>query len=241
MASGKHHRTVDRVVLALEMIARSPDGLTLKAVAEAQGAPKSSVQQLLSGLVATGYLDSDGTRYTLGPGPQLLSLMAGAPLPALRVPHEKLVALGGALNRSVYVGVRFGDSCISLDQVGLTHMWDFASWDRSRRPLLITAAGKVILAGLPDADLHSFLSSARKSEPHHVETFLAELPEIRATALAYNYGATYREVIAVATPLYDRQGAFVAAVCATDSKENLDGLTALGHRLKDGVAGWVLK
>lgn len=81
MVAGKHHRTVDRVVFALEIIARSSGGLTLKAVADALQAPMSSTQQLLSGLVATGYLDSDGKRYVLGPGPRILTLIAGVPPP----------------------------------------------------------------------------------------------------------------------------------------------------------------
>lgn len=239
MVVGKHHRTVDRVVSALEMIARSPDGLTLTSVAEALGAPKSSTQQLLSGLVATGYLDGDGKRYVLGPGPQLLCLMAGLPI-FPRVPHENLVALNAALNRSVYVGVRFGDSCISVDQVGLTNYWDFTSWDRSRRPLLTSAAGKILLAEMSDADLHGLLSQARREEPKNVATFLEELPEIKSTQLAYNIGRTDPEVIAVATPVYDSSGVFVAAVCATDRMENRDGLTDLGARLKEAVEAWVM-
>lgn len=128
--------------------------------------------------------------------------------------------LGRTLGGSVYVGVRFGDAWISLDQVGLTHISDVASWDDSRRPLLTTAAGKVILAGMPDRELDSFLTSARKSQPEHVQDFLDELPNIRSNKLAFNFGATYRHVAAVATPLYDAHGTFAAAVSATDSMGN---------------------
>lgn len=74
-----------------------------------------------------------------------------------------------------------------------------------------------------------------------MDAFLGELPEIRSKGLAFNVGKTGPEVIAVATPLYDDHDVFVAAVCATDRKENLHELAGLGKRLKDSVAKWILR
>jgi DNA-binding IclR family transcriptional regulator len=235
-----HHRTVDRVVGALELIARTPDGLGLKDVAEALDVPKSSIQQLLSGLLATGYLDERDKRYVLGPGPFLLAVMSSTDVEARKVSHEALEELTEVLGHNVYIGVRFGDSCVSLDQVGLSSMSEFLAWEHTRRPLLPTAAGKTILANFESRELHNFLNHARRSQPEQVERFLEELPEIRRTGLSYNLGATYPDVVAVATAVRGRHGDFVAAVCMRTTAEFVDDLPECGERMKDHVSRWKL-
>jgi DNA-binding IclR family transcriptional regulator len=72
-----HHRTVDRVAELLEAAVAHPEGATLTQLARWVDAPVSSVQKLVDGLVAVGYLDEAGRRYRLGPAPSVLSIRAG--------------------------------------------------------------------------------------------------------------------------------------------------------------------
>jgi DNA-binding IclR family transcriptional regulator len=235
-----HHRTVDRITRALEITARAHDGISLTDIAAELGAPKSSVQQLLSGLVATGYLKMRGRHYVLGPSAHLLSVMSGRRAQYSRIDHEDLVRLSQRVERSVYLGALFGDSCVSVDQVGLNSMADFAAWDYARRPLFSSASGKAILAHVSAADLRELAAAQSRVDQGVVDAFFSELSSIRASGLAYNLGSTYPDVFAVATPVHDSKGEFVAAATVVGSPDDRDTLSDLGQTLKAEVATWTL-
>jgi IclR family acetate operon transcriptional repressor len=235
--TSRHHRTVDRVVTILELVARSPKGLTLKELSSVLGAANSSIFQLTSGLVATGYLSEHAKIYTLGPGPLLLAHMSQ--IPAIqRVPHSYLIELNKESGLSVHLSVQLGDTSVTIDQVGLTSKTDFLAWDRVRRPLPTPAAGKIILANLPDADLHKILRSLQAEMPEDVETFLDELAGIRQKGLAFNLEKTISGVVSVATGVYDRSGSFVGAVSVSGPPDIKNRIDEIGFSLLKRVKSW---
>src|ERR671935_2575050 len=73
------HRTVDRIAAIQETVASRPEGISLTQLARRMDAPVSSIQKLVNGLVATGYLAEVGRRFVLGPAPYVLSVRAGRP------------------------------------------------------------------------------------------------------------------------------------------------------------------
>jgi DNA-binding IclR family transcriptional regulator len=233
----KHHRTVDRVTAILELVARSPHGLTLKQLATALEAPNSSILQLISGLVVRGYLSEDGKVYTLGPGAILLAHIARTP-PVQRVPHSYLTAIHEESGLSVHLSVRLGDSHVAIDQVGLASKLDFLAWDGIRRPLLKTASGKIILANLVDVELHRLLKEAQTDSPEDVETFLVELPAIRAKGLAFNLGQTEKDVFSVAAAARAKDGTFIGAVSLSGPPEIRGELDDIGELLLTRVNDW---
>jgi DNA-binding IclR family transcriptional regulator len=231
----RHHRTVDRVVAILEMVARNSRGMTLTAVSQTMGAPKSSVQELTNGLIAAGYLVERDGRLTLGSGPFVLSLM-GNRIAALGLRHEMLEELHRALGHSVMVGIGVGDSLVYIDQVGVHPALEFVARNHSRRSLYATASGKIILAEMPPREMDAFLMSAPVNEAADVQAFLKELPSIRATRLAYNMGATVPDAIAVATPMTDAKGAFIASVCVAVEPDLEGEIEQIGKDLRGAVA-----
>jgi DNA-binding IclR family transcriptional regulator len=231
----RHHRTVDRIVAICESVARAHRGMALADLAEQLEAPKSSIQELTNGLLATGYLVEHDRRFFLGPSPFVLSLM-GNPVAAREINHDDLVELSRRMATNVLVAIQVGDTYVHIDQVGdepAASSYDVRT--RQRRPLLATASGKTILANLSHSELDQTLLTASGGNRSAVHSFLAELPDIRRTGLAYNYGATVSNVYAAATGLYDRRGRFVAAVSVTVGPERADELPALGARLIDEV------
>ena len=143
-----HHRTVDRVAELLEASVARP-GATLSQLARAVGAPVSSVQKLVDGLVAAGYLDETDRRYRLGPAPSVLSARAGRRT-VETVRHADLVALGARVGLPVQLAVRVGDDAVWVDWAGADEAFDYALSSRVRRPLGESAAGRVLLAHLPE-------------------------------------------------------------------------------------------
>lgn len=83
--------------------------------------------------------------------------------------------------------------------------------------LYAIAAGKVLLAHLPEKEIDRYLSSSdRKPFTRHTITdpnkLRQQLDGIRAGAFGYNYEEFEDGVIGVAAPVYDRNGKVVAAL-----------------------------
>jgi DNA-binding IclR family transcriptional regulator len=233
----RHHRTVDRTVAIMEVASRASSGVSLAELSARLDAPKSSIQELTNGLLATGYLVERERRFLLGPGAFVLSLHT-AGLPLRQVKHEELERAQERVGHSLFVGARVGDDQVFVDQAGEDVLMDFVSSTHPRRPLLTTATGKVILAYIPSGERNEFLRRMDHEQPEVVAAFLEELAEIRATQLAFNYASTVPGRYAVATPLIDPEGSFLAAICAVGGSELADALPEVGERLRDAVGAW---
>ena len=154
------HRTVDRVTGILETVSLSPRGVTLAELANALDAAKSSVQELTNGLLARGYLVEEDGRFHLGPGPFILAARANT-LAALSVDHRFVVELNKVLGCNVLVGVRVGDAIVFVDHVGQESPGlTYVARTHARRPLYTSAAGKTLLANLPDEEMYRLLDLA---------------------------------------------------------------------------------
>jgi DNA-binding IclR family transcriptional regulator len=227
----RHHRTVDRVTAILELVAPVRQGLTLAALAERLNAPKSSVHELVNGLVATGYLIEHEHRYGLGPAPFILTLN-GNRSAARGIDKDLLPRIHQAVGCSVLIGIQVGRSLVYVDQLGDEPALEFAARNHSRRSLYGTASGQAILAGLPVREMDELLHAATSAEQGEVRRFLAVLPEIRATGLAYNPGLTVPDVYSVATALRGPEGALVGAVCAIGPAGLRESLPDIGRQIQ---------
>ncbi|MCX4515298.1 hypothetical protein OHA27_34270 [Streptomyces sp. NBC_01619] len=89
-------------------------------------------------------------------------------------------------------------AALALDQEspGLT----LVARTQARRSLFTTAAGKTLLASVPDEEMHRLLKLAGAEQAGEVRQFLVELPEIRSRRPAFNRGAGFADAFAVATP-----------------------------------------
>lgn len=219
-----HHRTVDRVAALLEAAARHPGGASLSELARAVDAPVSSVQKLVDGLVAVGYLDEDARRYRLGPAPFVLALRAGH-RPTDLVRHHDLVALAGRFGVPVLLAVRVGDDAVYVDWAGADEPFDYALSSRVRAPLVDTAAGRVLLAHLPEPVRREVVRAARPDDPAAAAAVLRAAARIREEG--HETGASgplLPDADAVAVPVYaEGAGEVVAALAAADRSGALAG------------------
>jgi DNA-binding IclR family transcriptional regulator len=230
------HRTVDRVIQILETVSLSPRGVTLAELATALDAAKSSVQELTNGLLARGYLIESERRFHLGPGPFILAVRANK-LAALSLDHRFVAELANVLRCTVLVGVRVGDAIVFTDLVGEdSPSLTFVARTHARRPLYTSAAGKTLLANVPDEEMNRLLDLAGPEQTAEVRQFLAELPEIRSRRLAFNRGVTFGDAFAVATPLLAPDGNLIAAISAAVDASEADRLDDIGEQLKKTVA-----
>ena len=157
------HRTVDRISQVLELVAGRHEGLTLSELARDVSAPVSSMQGLVNGLVATGFLDRSGSRYFLGPAPYVLTLQARQNMARL-VTHGDLTNLAEDGGHTVMFAVRIGDDAVTIDEAGNQPLLQYLARTRQRVPLLTASVGKVILAALPDDNMHDYLRRSPRQD-----------------------------------------------------------------------------
>lgn len=218
--AGKHHRGVDRIVAIMEAVTRAKSGLSLTEIARILDAPVSSAQQLINGLIATGFLNESNRKFTLGPG--VFALTMGADWRSVApVSHDILENLSSDLDCSIVLGLLVGDSMIYFDEAGDDPAINYYAKTRSRRPLLVSAGGKLLLAHLPHAELQERLQSLSETSPaSHIDNFLSECSQIRETGLAY--GAALDGVVAVAAGIPGKRDKLAAALIAGGTKQAME-------------------
>jgi len=251
------HRTANRVVDILELLAASREGLALREVSAQLEAPKSSLLPLLRALTARGLLEQGRAgEYRLGP--QALALGAGSAahreLPDVARPA--LVALMRRTGETVFLGTLAGDglSVVYVDKVESEHLIRYAAGVGDRRPLHATSTGKAILASLPDEQREEILKALVLER--HTEITVTSLPalrasleEIRRTGVCVSLDEMVRGASGVAAPIVDRHGHGVGACTvagptdrlrpklrqfAADARETARAISALlGHHAPD--------
>ena len=147
-----------------------------------------------------------------------------------------MAELATVLGCTVLVGVRVGDAIVFVDHVGAeSPALTFVARTHARRPLYTSAAGKIVLANIPDDEMYRLLELAGPEQASDVRQFLAELPDIRSRRLAFNRGVTLADAFAVATTLLAPDGSLIAAIGAAVDASEAGRLDDLGQELKKAV------
>ncbi|QEU96522.1 MarR family transcriptional regulator [Streptomyces kanamyceticus] len=193
----KEHRTVSRVTGILEYVSRH-GGARVQELADALGAPKSSVFGLVKGLVSTGYLVEERGVHRLGPAlgsllPRAAQDLAGAALPTLE-------ALRDHFGETAMLGTAVGDSLVYASAAESQQLIRYSAPLRTRRPLYPPSAGKVLLAHRPRTWSDAYLRTL-VHDPADFEAARDELTQVRATGVAFNRGETLPDVTAAARPV----------------------------------------
>lgn len=204
------HRMVDRVAEILDLAARRPHGVTLTEISRVLDAPLSSIQGLVNGLVATGFLEERDRLYTLGPAPHFLTRLAGTPASDV-VTHEDLEQIHERTGLTTVLAVLVGADLYYVDHASTSPAYAYLAENYVKRSVLRCSSGWVLLAGMEKRDLWSRLSAARDQDEPLVERFLADLPTIRETGLVVTPDVSEVEIEGIATAV-TVEGRTVAAV-----------------------------
>ncbi|WP_298195045.1 IclR family transcriptional regulator [Novosphingobium sp.] len=151
-------RTLD----VIEFVVAHRQGAVAQEIAGALGIPVSSLSYLLTTLADRGYLVREGRRYLPGPG-----------LERLRAPQEALPladrvaplvrALKGELNETASFMVQRGWEVEAIVTEASDQALRYAVDPGTRRPLHALAAGKVILAALPEAERARYFAETTRA------------------------------------------------------------------------------
>lgn len=230
MSEEKTANAVERTFSILELVAESTNGLSNSDISRRLKVPKSSASYILRVMENRGYLiRADDGKYRLGL--RLMSLSRGqiahadvreVAKPVLeqflrksRMSEAHLAVLDSG--RAVYVEkVEAENSFIKMD-----------IWVGHRLPVHTTAIGKVLVANLTDAEIEKILTmrgmekKTRKSITSRAK-FLQEIVKVREYGVAIDNEENSVSVRCLAAPVYDANGAIVAALGTSSTILQLD-------------------
>ena len=177
-------RTLD----IIEYVVARDRPVVAQEIAAALVIPVSSLSYLLTTLADRGYLAREGRRYTPGPGLARLQTRANGFALADRV-APLVRALRVQLNETVSFFVRKGWEVEALATETSEHALRYAVATGARTPLHSFAAGKAILAALPEDEFEVYLGEVDRAAftPATItapDRLRAEIAEIRRTGNA---------------------------------------------------------
>lgn len=230
---------LDRALTILELLARHPDGLRMREIAERLELPANSVFRITGALEERGYLAREGEdmRYRLTR--KLLALGYAAIGEDKLIEHslDVMQALRDESEETVLVGVRADLQGVVLEQVAATQPVKFLVDPGTHFPLHTSAPGKALVAFLPPKERETLLKRMKfpAFTPRTIDSRAKFEAEIE-TVLARGYGIDCAEEIeglhCVGAPIFNHRGYPIAAIWVTGPSFRLpeSALKSLGEK-----------
>ena len=208
---------------------------TLDQLAEAVGVHKTTVLRLLRTLADEHFVFRDGkNRYHLGSRVFELSSRGLEQREVLAIAAPLLATFNRAHGRTTHLCELSGSEIVYIDKLESHDHVRMASRIGLRAPVHSTAAGKVLVADLPPAELERVLGGVSFTAPtaNTITTrdgYLAELARVREQGWARDREENENSINCIAAPVRSAAGRAVAAVSVSvpDIVLTYDGLLDL--------------
>ncbi|HEV7188229.1 MAG TPA: IclR family transcriptional regulator C-terminal domain-containing protein [Blastococcus sp.] len=210
-------QSLDRGLAVIRAFDAQHPRLQLSEVARATGLTRAAARRFLLTLVQLGYVRVDGREFSLRPRVLELgySYLSGLTLPEVAQPH--LEALVSRVEESSSMTVLDGDDVVYVARVHTKRIMAVVITVGTRFPAHATSMGRVLLAGLPPAELGAYLERAdlvalTPRTTTDKGALRATLDRVRAAGYAMVDQELEEGLRSAAAPVRDRDGVVVAAV-----------------------------
>jgi IclR family transcriptional regulator, pca regulon regulatory protein len=210
-------QSLDRGLAVIRAFGPDRDRLSLSEVARATGLTRAATRRFLLTLVKLGYVRNDGREFSLRP--RVLELgyayLSGLGMPEVAAPHlEELVA---HVRESSSISVLDGHHIVYVARVPTKRIMTVSISVGTRFPAYATSMGRVLLAGMSQPDLDSYLAEADLAPiTARTVTDPARLREILQDVAKQGYAIVDQELEeglrAIAAPIHGAGGAVTAAI-----------------------------
>jgi IclR family KDG regulon transcriptional repressor len=232
-------QSLERGLDILELIEAENADIGVRELARRAGLSPTIVQRLVSSLAARGYIEknSETSRYRLGHRSMMLGASVERGDDFSVTARQELDRLAHEHHLNGFVAVLRGGRAIYLQAVQADGPVAIRVSLGSQMPLHSTAAGKVLLASLDDAEARKLVGHRKLSAitPHTITdpaVLLAALPKVRRQGYATVVEENIPGVLSVGAPITDRNGHVVAALSTAfpkylDADRTLQGVIPL--------------
>ncbi|MGE3269581.1 MAG: IclR family transcriptional regulator [Chloroflexota bacterium] len=223
--------------------ALSEDGassMNMTSLSRSLGMHRTTLFRILGTLQARGYVrrDPDGDGYRLGVRVLSLASAVLADLDIRKAGHEPLQSLNEDTGELVFLTVLDGHEVVTIERLEGTHTVTLRSQIGSRRPAYCTAAGKAIVAFLPELQAGAIVGGGLVA--HTPNTILSQAilqeqhEEIRRRGFAWDDEEYLAGVRCVAAPIFGMERTVLGAVslAAPTMRTSWERLWQLGPRAR---------
>lgn len=225
-------QSLERGLDILEAIEAEDGDVGVRELARRLALSPTIVQRLVSSLAHRGYIEKsrDTARYRLGHRSMILGASGERGVDYAVAARRALDGLAREHRLNGFVSVLRGGRAIYLLAVQADGPVAIKVSLGSEMPLHSTAAGKVLLAALPDAEARKLVGARKLAAvtPHTVTdpaALLAQLPKVRRQGFAVVVEENIPGVLSVGAPIRDRAGRVIAALSVAFPKYLDAGLT----------------
>lgn len=201
----------------LECYGAGASRLAIADVAERTGFDRATARRSLLTLHHLGYADYDGKYFTLTPRVLRLGLAALAALSLPQIVQPWLDQLSEQIGESCSVAILDETKIVYVARATQRRVMSIGLMPGSRLPAHCTSMGRVLLAGLPEAEARAILERSELT-PRTARSLIdpEEIMAEIATARRQGYAVIDQEVEiglrALAVPLVNNRGQVVAAL-----------------------------
>ncbi|MFD3518374.1 IclR family transcriptional regulator [Streptomyces sp. NPDC058657] len=241
---GRHVPAVTRALDILELFLEGDGTLSAPDITRKLGLPRTTVHELVTTLAARNYLvtvEGQPGRYRLGVRNYQLGSRYAEQLDLAAEGQRVAREVAETCDETVHVAVLEDADVIYIAKVDSTHAVRMVSAAGRRLPAHCTSVGKMLLASLPEDELHARIDGRELTgmTPHSItdpQDLHRALAGIRECGLAAEHRESNPDVSCVAAPVRDHTGRVVAALSVsvpmirwTEEREaELAGLAAKG-------------
>jgi len=183
-------QVIARAAAIMRTLSEHPQGLSLAAIAQAVGLPRSTVQRIVCALEAEYLVEALGPSGGFRLGAALGQLVHQTQTDIISLVRPYLECLSNRLQESVALSKRAGEKIHVLDRIVAERDLRVVFPIGAFAPMHSTSAGKVLLAGLSDDEVRELLPDPLPLMTRHTRdlpALLAELAEIRKTGFTFDH------------------------------------------------------
>ena len=213
-------QSVDRAITVMELLSSQGwSGVT--EVANELDIHKSTAYRLLATLRDRGLVEQDSAteKYRLGFGMVLLASTVTADLDIVRYARPICERLSDETEETVTVTALEDDEAVIIHQSISTTSMMSVDWSGWHTPLHASAAGKVLLAYMPEEQRQHILRKPLEALTEHTvtsnEVLEQQLREIREAGYGYIVEELEVGMTAVGAPIREANGTVIAAVAVS--------------------------
>ncbi len=212
----------------LELLAASPQGLTIQEMVKRMKHSKTSVYRMVCSLEEMGYLRKEESTGRFFHTRKLLRLgLATMGMAAItEYAYEPMRRLRDAVKETVVLGILEGNRVVIMEQVLGSHHFSFMVKPGMEVCLHASAPGKVLLAYLDPAERAGMLDQIAYTafNPRTItsrEALEVELDRTRVKCFGLDRGEELAGVHCIGAPVFNSEGKVVAAIWITGPSERL--------------------
>lgn len=210
-------RTFARGLGVIEVLGQRPGGQTLAELADGAALPRTVVRRFLLTLIDLAFVRTDGKRYWLTPRVLRLGLSYLSSLPYWHDAQPALEELRARIGQSCALSVLDGEDIVYVQRQHALRILPMSPSLGSRLPAHAVSMGRMLLAGLDDDALASYLAEARlvrltSATVTDRDRLHAAISAARKNGWAWVDGELDESICGLAVPVRDRAGATMAAL-----------------------------